>query len=460
VSADGQPGGSGVPDTAVAQAAAVREGSTTARAVVDRALARIVERDWVLSAFVGRRDDAARAEADALDALPDRSALPLAGVAVAVKDNLAVAGEPMRVGSAATSPAAQSHDHPVVARLRAAGAVVVGRTAVPELCALAVSDSVYGVPRNPWATTRTPGGSSGGSAAAVAAGMVALAVGNDGLGSVRIPAACCGLVGIKPGAGLVPAQVGSSGWFGMVENGPLATTVADVALALSVMAAQPAWASVREPDAGLRLAVSLTPPLAGVALDHEHARAVMASARVLRDAGHLLARDDPPYPVNPLPVLARWVAGPAGDAEGLDLARMDPAIATHVRLGRAARRAGLVRPGEGAALAAAMAPFFATHDVLLTPVLARPPLVAARWGRRPWPWVAAANAAYAPYAGVWNLAGYPAMSVPAGLHPVTGTPLSVQLVAAPGGESVLLGLAATLERCAPWPRLAPRGTAA
>jgi amidase len=151
-------------------------------------------------------------EAEAIDARADRAELRLAGVPVAIKDNRRVAGEPMRVGSAALPDVPQDKDHPVVARLRAAGAVVVGQTNLPELAIYPCTDSAFGIARNPWDRRRTPGGSSGGAAAAVASAMVPVAQGNDGLGSVRIPAAACGLFGIKPGFGVVPAQIGADSW--------------------------------------------------------------------------------------------------------------------------------------------------------------------------------------------------------------------------------------------------------
>ena len=166
-------------------------------------------------------------------------------------------GEPMGCGSAAFPRVPQGHDHPVVARLRAAGAVVVGLTNLPELAIYPFTDSVYGIARNPWDRRRTPGGSSGGAAAAVAAAMVPLAHGTDGLGSVRIPAAACGLFGIKPGTGVVPGDLGESGWYGLSESGPLTATVADAALMLGVMAGT-AY-SPAEPGR-LRIAASVRPP--------------------------------------------------------------------------------------------------------------------------------------------------------------------------------------------------------
>lgn len=139
---------------------------------------------------------------------------------VAVKDNLAVRGEANRNGSAATPDTPAGEDHVTVARLRAVNAVVVGLTNVPELCVFGTTEGVHGTARNPWDLSRTAGGSSGGSAAAVAAGMVPVALGNDGMGSLRIPAANCGLVALKPGHGVVPAGIGHGDWFGMSENGP------------------------------------------------------------------------------------------------------------------------------------------------------------------------------------------------------------------------------------------------
>ncbi|MGN6300451.1 MAG: amidase [Angustibacter sp.] len=441
--------------TAVEIAAEVRAGTSSAEEVVRSALERIARHDGTLGAFQVVREERALAEARAVARRADLAELPLAGVPVAVKDNVPVAGEPLRAGSLATSPVPQPVDHPVVQRLRDAGAVVVGLTRTPELCVFGATDSAYGVTRNPWAPERTAGGSSGGTAAAVAAGLVPVGHGNDGMGSIRIPAACCGLVGIKPGTGVVPADIGANDWYGMAENGPLTTTVRDAALLLSVMAARPELAQVAEPAGAQRVAVSTTSPVAGVRPDPHHAAAVEQVASSLAALGHEVRRADPPYPVNPLPVLARWVGGASHDADGLDRARLDPAVRRHAALGDLVRRRRLVRPEQRAAFRARLEGFFERADVLVTPVLATPPLAAARWGRRRWPRVFAANVRYAPYAAPWNFAGYPAMTVPAGVHPRTGTPIAVQLVAPDGGEALLLALAAQLERVAAWPRTAP-----
>ncbi len=259
----------GRPATEIA--AAVRSGTVTAAEVVAGHLDRIAKINAEVGAFVRVRSAEAAREAAEVDARADRAELPLAGVPVAIKDAVPVAGEPMRMGSSAAPAAAQEKDHPVVARLREAGAVVVGLTNLPELSIYPFTDSAFGIARNPWDRRRTPGGSSGGSAAAVASAMVPIAHGTDGLGSVRIPAAACGLLGFKPGPGVVPAQVGADSWGGVLENGPLATTVADAALMLEAMAG--ARFDLAEPSS-LRIAASVRAPGPGIVVHRSCAAAV------------------------------------------------------------------------------------------------------------------------------------------------------------------------------------------
>jgi amidase len=454
-----QPSGptSGPPSgpTAVQLAAEVRAGRGTARAATEHALARIERHDARLGAFQVVRAAAALREADAVDARPDRAGLPLAGVPIAVKDNVPVAGEPMRAGSAGSDPTPQAADHEIVRRLRAAGAVVVGLTRVPELCVFAATDSGFGLTRNPWNRGRTPGGSSGGSAAAVAAGLVPLAHGNDGMGSIRIPAACCGLVGIKPGLGVVPAGLGGDSWFDMAENGPLATTVADCALMLSVLADRPSLARVA--DAGtLRIAVSTRAPMPLDLVDRDWASAARASAAVLREAGHSVVDADPPYgQVLSTSGLVRWLAGTALDARTLaDRSKLAARTRRHAAAGALLLRAGLPRPRGPQRWRERAERFFAQYDVLITPTLAHPPIAARLWSERGWLANLWASSRYAPFAAPWNVAGWPAMALPAGVAP-GGLPLSVQLVGRPGSEATLLALAAQLEQLRPWPRLAP-----
>ncbi|MFI5674361.1 amidase [Streptomyces cellulosae] len=438
--------------TAAEIAAAVREKRATPREVVAEHLARIERFDGRVGAFRTVRAEAALAEADAVAARDDLAELPLAGVPVAVKDNLAVRGEARRVGSAATPDTPAAEDHVTVARLRAAGAVVVGLTNVPELCVFGTTEGVHGTARNPWDPSRTAGGSSGGSAAAVAAALVPIALGNDGMGSLRIPAANCGLVTIKPGHGVVPAGVSDGDWFGMSENGPLATTVEDARLMLSVLADT---TFVRpDADATHRVAVSLRSPIAGVAVAQPYTTAAREAAGVLMKAGHQVRRADPPYPLSlSFTSLAHWTAGTAEDAQGLDRRQLARRTRVHAAVGR--RFAKSVRTGEGRqALRRRLEPFFEEYDVLLTPALARRSPRSAPWHERGWLRNVLANTNYSPMTPPWNLTGWPAMSVPFGLLP-SGAPCAVQLVGRPGSEADLLEVAAQLEERRPWERTAP-----
>ena len=441
--------------TAVQLAADVRAGRSTARAAAERALARIERADGRLGAFQLVRRSAALREADAVDDRPDRADLPLAGVPVAIKDNVPVAGEPMRDGSAGSDPAPQPTDHEIVRRLRAAGAVVVGLTRVPELCVFAATDSSFGITRNPWNRGRTPGGSSGGSAAAVAAGLVPIAHGNDGMGSIRIPAACCGLVGIKPGLDVVPSALGGDSWFDMAENGPLATTVADCALMLSVLADRPSLARVADPGP-LRIAVSVRAPMPLNPVDRDWAAAARDSASALREAGHSIADADPPYgQVVSTSGLVRWLAGTDLDARTVaDRTKLAARTRRHAAAGALILRSGLPRPRGPQRWRERAERFFARYDVVITPTLAHPPIAARLWSERGWLANVWASSRYAPFPAPWNVAGWPAMAVPAGVAP-GGLPLSVQLAGRPGSEATLLALAGQLEQLRPWPRLAP-----
>ncbi|GGT23797.1 amidase [Streptomyces chromofuscus] len=439
--------------TGVEIAAAVREQRVTPREVVAAHLARIERLDGRIGAFRAVRAERALAEADEVAARADLAGLPLAGVPVAVKDNLAVRGECMRNGSAATPDTPAEQDHVTVARLRAAGAVVVGLTNVPELCVFGTTEGVHGTARNPWDATRTAGGSSGGSAAAVAAGMVPIALGNDGMGSLRIPAANCGVVTIKPGQGVVPAGIGDGDWFGMSENGPLATTVADARLTLSVLAASDAVAR-QAPAATRSIAVSLRSPVLGVTVAKSYTTAARQAAELLMKAGHHVRRADPPYPATlSLTSLAHWTAGTCVDAQGLDARLLARRTRVHAAVGR--RFVRTVRTGAGREeLRRRLEPFFAEYDVLLTPALARRSPEAGPWHERGWLRNVAANTRYSPMTPPWNLTGLPAMAVPFGTLP-SGAPCAVQLVGRPGSEAELLDLAGRLEAARPWRRTAP-----
>lgn len=437
-------------------AAHVRSGSVAAVDVVHAHLQRIAAIDPKLGAFQTVRGEKALAEAERLTSREDLRALPLAGVPVAIKDTVPVAGEPMRIGTRATPADPRPTDHETVRRLRAAGAIIVGSTRVPELCAWGTTDGAFGVTRNPWDTARTAGGSSGGSAAAVASGMVPLALGTDGLGSIRIPAAACGVFGVKPGTGVVPADLGVSSWYGLTDNGPLGTTVEDTALMLSVLAERSDLADARPPAQALRIAVSTRSPVAGVSVDPAHRAAVLETAERLADAGHHVEAADPPPspPAAVIATLARWFAGVAQDAAALDFERLEPRTRMHVRLGRLAQRADLVRPGRGEAWQRQSEAFFGRYDLLVTPTLASRPIASEMWSRRGWTANAYANLRFAPFTGAWNFAGYPAASVPAGV-PADGLPVAVQIVGSRGREALILSLAKQIELLRPWPRHAP-----
>ncbi|GHH53266.1 putative amidase AmiB2 [Streptomyces candidus] len=442
------------PETAAAVAAAVRAGTLAPREAVLASLARIEALDSRVGAFRVVRAARALAEADALADRADLGRLPLAGVPLAVKDNLPVRGESMRVGTAATSCAPADADHETVARLRAAGALVVGLTHVPELCVFGTTDGVHGIARNPWDLSRTAGGSSGGSAAAVAAGMVPVALGNDGMGSLRIPAANCGVIGLKPGYGRVPAGIGEGDWYGMAENGPLATTSEDARLVFGVLAGEEAPAG--NPDTtGLRIAASGRSPLAGVPVTRPYADAVRAAARLLVDDGHRVRHDDPPYPLSlSATALARWTAGTAKDAADLDPELLAARTRRHAAVGRLLARTPLLRADHRELLRRRLTPFFERYDVLVMPALARRGPAAAPWHERGWLRNVAVNTAYAPTTPPWNLAGWPALTLPLGTLPGSAAPCAVQLVTRPGGEYRLLALAARIETRRPWARTA------
>lgn len=442
--------------TAVEIAHGVRRGEVTPRQVVSEHLERIRRLDQHLGAFRTVLAEEALAAADAL-ADGDRTDLPLAGVPVAIKDNVPVAGQATRNGSTASPIAPATADHETVRRLRAAGAIVIGLTHVPELCVFGTTDGAHGVTRNPWEPTRSSGGSSGGSAAAVAAGLAPIALGADGMGSIRIPCACCGLFGLKPGAGAVPCELGTNGWYGMAENGPIATTVADARLMYQVLAGVEKPSPEPSASEPMRIAVSTRSPIPGVNVSREWARAAHEAARLLTRAGHHIEAADPPYPWwLGAAATARWTAGTAVDAAGLDAGLLEPRTRRHAAIGRLVQRTSLPSTDHRSQLRDRMLPFFERHDVLLTPALARPAPAAKDWHHRGWTANLVANTRFSPFTPPWNLAGWPAAAVPfRAAEREDSLPCAVQLVAPSGSEERLLAVAADLERLRPWLRLAP-----
>jgi amidase len=438
--------------TAKQIARAVRRGDVPATQVVADHLEQVGISDPSLHAFRQVRGGEALSEAEKVDEQDDLAGLPLAGVPVAVKENTAVAGLPIWSGSAAARSPVAEEDHEVVRRLRGAGAIVVGITRMPEMGLWATTDDQTGATRNPWDLDRTPGGSSGGSAAAVAAGLVPIAHGNDGLGSIRIPAACCGLVGLKPGRGVVPCQLGVNDWFGLVENGVLTTTVSDSVLGFSVLAGRPP-AKLVEPSK-LRIGVSTRSPVVGIKPDEANLSAVATASKLLVQAGHDTVTAEPRYPQTlGIGVLATWFASAAIEAASMDVSQLQPRTRRHIQLGRVARRSGLVRQSQREAWRARSINFFSDNsiDLLLTPALAAVPPPATQYSGSSWRDNMSVNMRYAPYAAPWNVAGLPAIVFPVGLRP-DGLPLAVQLVGPPDSELLLLAVAGQFEVLNPWQR--------
>ncbi len=442
--------------TASELAAAVREGRVQAREVLAAHLRHLDAVESRLGAFVAVRRRAALEDADAVDARSDRDRLPLAGVPIAVNDVIDVAGEQTGHGSLATSAAVAEQDHPLVARLRAAGAVVLGKTRCPELSLWGTTDDPTATTVSPWDPTRCAGGSSGGSAAAVAAGVVPVALGTDGLGSVRIPAAACGVIGLRPGSPHLGMELhGTPHWFGMTRFGPMATTVGDLRLLFDVLT------GVELPDGvaldrPLEVAVSWRSPAPGVSVSGAWREAVLEAGRLLHHAGHNVVRQDPPYERSMLQaVVARWTQGAGADVTALDL---DPELLqsrtrAHVAAGERLAKAAPVEEADALRWRERLAPFFTDHDVVLTPAFARAQPASTAWHTRPWAANIAANLSAYPFTAAWNLADVPAAVVP--LWEEGGRPLAVQIVADVGREQLVFEVAEQLTGMVPPQRHAP-----
>lgn len=432
---------------------AYRSGRLDPVEVTEETLRRIERYDGELHAYLSVLVDLARAQArDAAAAYRRGADAPLLGVPVAVKDVFHVAGAVTTCGSALLADHVAVHDSGVVRRLRAAGAVLVGKTNTPEFCQSATTDNVLGPDTgNPWDPARTAGGSSGGSAAAVASGLATVAVGSDGGGSIRIPAAFTGLVGMKPTLGLCADEHGFRTMSDFASPGSLTRSVADARTLLGVLADR---VVTRTSHRGLR--VGWCPRPDGAPVDAEVAASVARAARRLEDLGHDVAEVDVP--------LAGWqqIFAPLVLAEEhrerghlLDLA---PARLTGYE--RRTLVAGRdLDPGEVAAASAVLPEFrariadvFASVDVLACPSVAvpafplgeRPRSVGGQRVSRLW-------GAF-PFTSPFNVAGTPAMTMPCGL--VGGMPVGIQLVGASGRDAMLLDVAEELEEALAFDRSA------
>jgi amidase len=457
---------------AAEQARLIREGQVSSRELVEATLARIDRLNPQLNAYRVVLAERALIEADQADARRAAGASvaerPLLGVPVAIKDDVDVAGEPTAWGTAAHG-GPKERDAEVVGRLRAAGAVIVGKTLVPEMTMLPATDTTtFGSARNPWDLARTPGGSSGGSAAATAAGLCGVSLGSDGAGSVRGPSAWNNLFGIKPTRDRVPLDPHADAWQGLSVNGPLARTVADAALFLDATVVGAAdgefsAAAATEP-VPLRVAVSTKAPAGGFPrLGAEERRALEATAGTLRELGHEVVERDPDYPPDLWPAaFARVLRGIHDDVreamphpERLErrtrqVARIGGAIP-----GRVVRWAREAETRQAARLAA----LWEDVDVLLTPSSPDGPYPAGYMGRMGATGYLTRGSERIPYFVAWNVTGQPACNVPAGFDD-DGLPMGVQLVGRRDGEATLLALAAQLERARPWADRRPAMAAA
>ena len=447
------------------QAELIAAREISSRELVELCLDRIAQHDGRLNAFRVVFAERARLEAEQADARGGAGGeRPLLGVPIAVKDDADVAGEVTLFGTAADDRPAQA-DSEVVRRLRAAGAVIIGVTNAPELLLWPFTESAaHGITRNPWDLGRTPGGSSGGSGAAVAAGLVGAALGSDGAGSIRIPAACCGLFGLKPQRdriSIAPHSDADHAWHGLAVYGPLARRVADAALFLDVTAHDGGsfLRAARGAAGHLRIAMSLRPP-PPQSVDDEARRAVEEAAATLRSLGHTVEQRDPPW-LRALPhVSVRYLRGARESGRALPFPeRYEDRTRAVMRLG------DLIPEGLLAAararehgVAAKLGELFADFDVLLTPVLARAAVEVGRWAGRGALMTLDGVSRYtlSPLLSAWNVTGQPACAVPAG-YSADGLPLAVQLVGRPDDEATLLALAAQLEAEREWPSERPPG---
>ncbi len=445
----------------------VRRRELTPRELVELFLRRIESIDPKLNAFRVTMAEQTLAAADALTAADG----PLAGVPVAIKDDMPVAGQSVTRGARSYGPP-EVADGEVVRRLRAAGAIPIGITNVPELMIFPwTASDANGITRNPWNPARTPGGSSGGSAAAVASGMVPCATGSDGGGSLRIPAACCGLVGMKPSRGRVSTEPAQNIWLGLSVFGALARTVADSAILLdAIHGATAADADVAPPFSGsyaeaaataperLRIAISRKLPAGSLArLSSDQRGAWERTGGLLEELGHEVVERDPSYGLAGIEFTQMWLRGIYEESRTVpDRSQLERStrqlIAAGHRLVPDRRRAKLL--AARVSRTTRVLELWQEVDVLLMPVLATTAIAAeGAYGKSALAAFDRSNR-FMPFNPLFNLTGQPAIALPAGFG-TDGMPLSVQLIGRPGAEDLLYSLAGQIEAARPWAQQRP-----
>jgi amidase len=408
----------------------------------------------------GARADAKRAE----QRLAGGDEAPLLGVPVAVKDNVDYAGEVTTHGTAAYGEPA-TEDGVVVRRLREAGATIIGKTTLPELAIYGFTESpTWGDTRNPWDTTRTCGGSSGGSGVATAAGMCAIAHATDGAGSIRYPAAYCGLFGLKPQRNRVSLSPDREHWHGISVSGCVSRTVMDTALYLDAISGpetgdfespppfeRPLVEAARTAPGKLRIACT-TKTIVPQRKAPEVIAAYEETVELLRSLGHEVTEAAPRYGRMATDFYPLYFRGIRDDARSLPHPeRLSDQTKGFVRLGGlfSDRRLRKVKERMPAAAARITRSVFADHDVLITPATAQLPVEIGHWrGQGALRTINGMTNVY-PYAATWNYTGQPAATIPAGFTE-GGLPRSVMLVGRPNDEPTLVSLAAQLESERPW----------
>jgi amidase len=443
------------------------DGEITAPELLEVYLERIARLDSQLRCYRTVLADSARYEAAvAQDRLDAGERLPLLGVPIAIKDDVDVAGEVTAYGSGGHRPAVTS-DAEAVRRLRAAGAVIIGKTNVPELMMFPYTESLtFGATRNPWNPRRTPGGSSGGSAAAVAAGLAPLALGSDGGGSIRIPSTWCGLFGLKPQRDRVSLEPHDDAWYGLSVNGPIARSVMDAALFLDATATvsgvpgpegEFVAAAAREPGK-LRIALSTKVPTLPVRVGKEELAAVDQAGALLRELGHDVVIRDPEYPLPAIYAnfLPRYLRGISDEADAQAYPeRLEARTRNVARLGSffSDRRMKAVRAAEER-VSNRIQSIFDDVDVVVTPGTAAGPSRIGAYQHRGAVSTLLLVAQRIPYFPIWNLTGQPAAAVPWDFDG-DGLPLALQLVGRPYDEATLLSLSAQIEGARPWAHRRP-----